>query len=881
MKILKRILLGIVIIIGIIISLIYINKDKLVRSVVENYNDNYNITINYDNTYLSLFKKFPNANLTINNLTIINDDVKDTLFVGEKVYIAMNIKDLFKKANEKIIIKDLLIENLKLNLLINKDSLSTFSVKRIAAVKPLDNKTNNINNSQFVINIKNYKLLNSDIIYNDLQSDFLFKLKGINHTGSGDFSASKLDLTTSTKVNEMTVAVGKTNYFNKVKFDLDTVLGIDLDNLKFVFKNNSAKLNDLSLVFNGFLDINDNNQEYDIEFTAPNANFKNILSLIPNAYSSNFSGVSAKGIANVNGFFKGELSNSSFPKYTININTKNASFKYPDLPKSITNINFNGVIASNTSNNNVFLDIKDLKFTIDKDTFEANGKITNLTKNPTVDASFKGTLDLENLSKAYPITIENDLKGVLKADFTTQADKKSVEQNNFENIKTSGTASLADFSYSSKDIANPIYVKNAAIEFNTNSILLTNFEANTGKSDMQAKGKLDNLFAFLFDDKNLQGDFDVTSNNFEINDFLVIENKSVNNNENNTKQTNAESLKIPSFLDVKTTFKAKRVIYDDIELKNVNGLVQINNQKATLTDTKANMLEGQIKLNGTVNTKVTPSVFDMDMNIDKFDISKSFKILETFKSIAPIAAALHGKYNTNFNLKGNLNNEFTPEINSLSGDAFAQLFVNSVDQNAIPLLSQLNSNFNFIDFSKLNLNQLKTALSFENGKVSVKPFTVKYHDIVMHIYGSHSFDKNLEYNIKMDVPAKHLGTEAVNLLSKLTNVNKDTIMVPLSTIISGSMLKPTVKIDFKQAITDLGVKVLEYQKQELTNQANDKIDTIINDVISNTGLDSLLPRSKDSLNQNPKDLINNGIKDGVKDVFEGLFGGKKKKKKIE
>jgi len=184
----------------------------------------------------------------------------------------------------------------------------------------------------------------------------------------------------------------------------------------------------------------------------------------------------------------------------------------------------------------------------------------------------------------------------------------------------------------------------------------------------------------------------------------------------------------------------------------------------------------------------------------------------------------------------------------------------------LPLISKLNSNLNFIDFSKLDLSKLKTHLSFNDGKVFVKPFAIKYQGMTMHISGSHGFDKALQYNLKMDVPAKYLGTEAVNLLSKLTNINKDTIKIPLSTNITGSILKPMVKANFKQAISKLAIKVIEYQKQELTNQATDKVNDVISDILTNNGLGGNTD-TKDSTSQNPKDILNNGVKEGVKDIL--------------
>ena len=60
--------------------------------------------------------------------------------------------------------------------------------------------------------------------------------------------------------------------------------------------------------------------------------------------------------------------------------------------------------------------------------------------------------------------------------------------------------------------------------------------------------------------------------------------------------------------------------------------------------------------------------------------------------------------------------------------------------------------------------------------------------------------------------------------------------------------------------------------------ANDKVNDIINDILTNNGLGGSTD-TKDSTSQNPKDILNNGVKEGVKDILGGLFGGKKKNKK--
>ncbi|MEE9349064.1 MAG: AsmA-like C-terminal region-containing protein [Flavobacteriaceae bacterium] len=973
MKVIKKILGFIFLLIILIIAFTYFYKDTLVKRFVANYNENLNAIITYKDADLSLFKRFPHATITIDELTVVNKNIatSDTLLIAGSVNLAMNIEELFKKQNEKITLKNVSVNNVKLHLIIDENGKSNFDIHKLnttsnskndnpsyqisinkyqitktdidfinkqtkdfISVKDLNHrgsvnfstslidlitetevsqvnsayqglsykvskpfmfdtnltvnldaknisiqdllaknvnlnieeiktskkittkKTNTVKSPNFKFDLKKYAFSNANIQYKSLDNIKL-NFANVEHSGNGEYANSTMDLTTKTFTKNASIKIGDIKYINNAKITLDAVLGIEFDKLKFILKKNKGKLNDLDLVFEGFIAINDKNQEMDIKFHSPKAKFKSILSLIPNAYSSSFNDVTATGITEVNGRINGFNSATELPKYNIHINTKDASFKYPNLPKAVKNITFNGAIVSTTSNNNVFLDIKKSIFTIDEDTFEMIGKITNLSKNPTVDAAFKGTLNLAKLSQAYPIKMDKQLTGILTANFTTKADQHAIETNQFSKIKTKGTAQLKDFIFDDEQIAKPIHIKIARINFKTNQVLLTKFKAKTGESDIDATGKVNNLFAFLFNDKNLEGNFKVNSNLFKVSDFLIDDNKTSGLSKNST----SENLKIPQFLDVTTYLSAKKVIYDNLVMENVTGTMTLKDQIATISNAQSKMLDGNTTFHGEINTKKEPTTFDLDLDIDKFDIATSFKTLETFQKLVPIAKAIKGKYNSTFKIKGFLNNEFIPNVNSVNGNAIAQLFVKEFNENEMVLLNELTKNLKFIDFKKIDLSKLKTILKFANGNVEVEPFDIKYKEFTMHVSGSHGFDKTLKYNLSMDVPAKHLGVDAVNLLSKLTNIHKDTIQIPLTTKIGGTLGKPNVQVGLKNALKILALKIIKYQKQELEESIKNNVNNTLDSLIKNNDLDSIIPVGGiDS-------IINGGVKDVLNDIM--------------
>ena len=75
-----------------------------------------------------------------------------------------------------------------------------------------------------------------------------------------------------------------------------------------------------------------------------------------------------------------------------------------------------------------------------------------------VDATIDGTLNLANISKAYPVELEHELSGLLKGKLKTVFDMNAIETNAYERTKNNGTISITDFIFSSKDIVNPINI---------------------------------------------------------------------------------------------------------------------------------------------------------------------------------------------------------------------------------------------------------------------------------------------------------------------------------------------------------------------------------------------------------------------------------------
>ncbi|HSM62549.1 MAG TPA: AsmA-like C-terminal region-containing protein, partial [Gillisia sp.] len=753
-KAFKIIGFSLLVIIVLLITAPFIFEAQLKDMVKKTVNKNVNATVEFSDLDLTLFRNFPQATLVLKDLSIINKAPfeGDTLAVTDELLLEMSIKELFKGSDEPKKVDELILNNAFVNIKVDSLGNNNYDIAIIDSTADADSTSN-----PFKLDLKHYEINNSKLKYVDDGNKISLNLENLNHQGTGDFSLAQSELKTET-TSLISLDYAGTNYLNKNKLALDAIIQMDLDNLKYTFLENKATLNQLPLTFDGYVKVNDDNNEIDLSFKTPSSSFKNFLAVIPEIYAKNIENVDTKGDFVVSGIIKGIVDDTYIPKMDIKISSNNASFKYPDLPKGVDDINIDVAVINETGLlDDTFLDINKMSFRIDQDSFSGNGNIKNLTGNMLVDLAVKGTINLANLEKAYPLELQQDLNGILTADLKTAFDMNSIEKEQYQNVNSSGMASIKNFSYKTPEIPNEVKIASANFKFNQGNVRVSEMMLASGQTDINATGSIENLMGYLFTDQQLKGNFQLKSNTFSINDFMIAETKTVEKTDEEgaptekpkVVTTGKEAIKIPSFLDATMVFNANTVLYDNLELKNVVGTMIIKDETVTLQNVTSNIFDGSIALSGNVSTKTTVPTFSMDMGLNALDISKSFDGLELLQNLAPIAKALQGKLQTQINLSGNLNDDFTPKLSSLAGQALAQILTAQVNPEKMALLTTLDEKLKFINFKDINLDNLKGKLTFNDGNVAVAPFDFNVKGIKVTVSGSHSFDNVMDYNLML------------------------------------------------------------------------------------------------------------------------------------
>ncbi|HKL91210.1 MAG TPA: hypothetical protein VJ880_08510, partial [Allomuricauda sp.] len=400
-KVLKITGITLLVLLAIIIALPLFLQGKIEEIIKTKVNNSINATLDFEDVDLSLLKSFPYANVGLTNLSLVNKAPfeGDTLFASSEIELSMSIKELFKSADEPIVIKTLNIDGALLHIKADTEGNANYDIAKES--ETTTSATPEESSSNFTLNMDSYAITNSEIIYEDLGNRMVLDISEMNHSGTGDLSLEKSELKTLTDAL-VSFEMDSTKYLNKNKINLDALIGIDLKENKYTFLENKALVNQLPLVFDGFVQVNEDNQEVDITFKTPSSDFKNFLAVIPEAYAANIENVQTTGNFEVNGEFKGVVDDEHIPTFKIAINSENASFKYPDLPKSVRNVYIDTEINNETGiTEDTYVNINRLSFLIDEDKFNLNAKIRELMGNTKVNAHMDGRINLANISQAY------------------------------------------------------------------------------------------------------------------------------------------------------------------------------------------------------------------------------------------------------------------------------------------------------------------------------------------------------------------------------------------------------------------------------------------------------------------------------------------------
>lgn len=825
-KLIKISLVSFLVILVALIVIPFLFKGKIIQKIKDETNNTLNADFNFDEKELSLslIKSFPNLNIEIEKLSIVGRDSfkGDTLVYLPKVSLSVNVMSAIR--GEQIKINKIELNQPQINLLVLKSGRANWDI-----AKP---DTTNIDTTEsfFDIGLKKLEIENGNLLYNDESLGFMTRLKNFNHTLSGDFTQDNFLLKTNTDAQEFTLAYGGVNYIHEVASTIKANIDMDMKNMKFTFKDNDILLNELNLGGEGFVDMNDNDMDFDLVFNTKKTDFKTILSLVPGVFTKDFNKAKASGKLALSGYFKGKMTDDLMPGFGLKLDIDNGFFQYPDLPKSLSQIFVNLEVDNKTGNpDHTIINLSRFDANIAGEPIYAQVLAKTPESNPYVKGKVKGTINLDEFRSFIPLEKTTEISGIIKSDIAFDGFVNAIEKQDFSKFNANGIFNITNFKYKDPENLKQGTQFNANLTLNPKNINVESFEGKVGMSDFALKGTLDNLLGYMMKDELLKGAFTFNSNYFNANEFLTEE--EVVKEPQASDTLSLQAFDVPSNLDFKLNSSIKQLVYDNLNMTNLVGGIIIKEQQLYLDKVGVNLFGGTLGLNGVYNSTNPKFPFSkMDMSIKSLDIIKTFQHFEMVKQLAPIAQFTQGLFNANVDLSNNYNPDLSVNYPTVSG--LIQLGIADAAVKNLPILNMIADQLKIEKLKNLSLKNLNFKLNILNGKVMLDSLKLPlWTGANAKISGYSALDQSLKYVAKLSIPRKDFGI-ANTALNSLTaqaqqkGVNlKVSDIVDVDVIIGGFFSKPEIKVN----LSDAKKNIVDNLKNQLKDEAEAKKQAAIDE----------------------------------------------------
>lgn len=852
----KKIIIGIVIFFALIIAsailLPIVFKDDIVSLVQKEANNNLNATLEFGDIGLSMFGSFPDFTLTIEEIKVIGHGKFEGFGLADIEALKLSL-DLMSVINGgKIQINTIGLVTPKLHVVVLKDGTANYDIAKASDGTEESTREevadSDSENGGFNIGLSEYYVRNADIKYDDRAGGIYAHLINFTHGGSGDFTQDNFLIETMTDADAIDFSIDGVSYLNSALLDMKFDMNINLSNMQFEFVENYVKLNSLHLGFDGSVAMPDEEAgpiDLDITFETKETTFKSLLSMVPAIFMTDFEDIETEGNLALSGLVKGRIVGDQLAAFALDLSVNDARFQYPDLPKAVENITIDLHVKNpGGSEDKTVVDLNKFHFELAKNPVDMTLHMRTPTSDPYIDAFIVMDLDLASLADVIPLGEGQAITGRIVSDVQLKGNQSALDEERYQDFEAGGMLVMKELDYQDPTMAYQTLIKSCSLQFSPLGVLLSEFDMMVGESDISLTGYLDNIVEWYVAEAPLEGGFLMRSNYMNVNEFIGESTEEYEETAN--AETNEESeggvAEIPAGFDFELDVSINELMYDNLNITDVNGQVILKDEALNMKSISMKMLEGGLNMKGSYSTfNPVAADFDVNMLISRWDIPSVYKCGDMVKKMAPVMENATGSFSSKMTMAGKLDQNMDLVMNTLDGGG--KLTTHKVSLKNPPVLAKVAEAVKYDGLKNIELDNVNVSFKFENGRVKVEPvdYTIG-KEIPSKFSGSHGFDSTLNYIWALDIPTKLMGGQASKVVSELlskasaaTGVNAqipERVKVDLDIIGTSEDPKVTARMAGVEGgsavdnVKDQALDKINKKKNELENKARDEADKV-------------------------------------------------------
>ena len=838
-KIFSISMLSLLLFLLILLVMPFLFKDKIIEVAKRELNKMLTAEVDFGSLKLSFVRNFPSAYVALDDLTIVGtgDFEVDTLVSFKRFSVTVDIKSVIKMEN--IQVKSVLLDRANIYARVLDDGRANWDIMisddEPEIETPVEEEESDMS---FKVALNKFEISDANIIYRDDESNMRAVINGLNYRLRGDMTLDNADLNMNLNIDELSFWMDGMRYLNRANVGFVSEIAADMKNMGFVFKDNQFNLNEIVLKFAGSVEMPTDDIAVDITFASERTDFKSLLSLVPAVYMQDFASVETRGSLTLNGEAKGVLTEHHTPSARINMTVDNAMFKYPELPKSVENINiavrvfYDGVVFDRTT-----IDVDRFSFTMAGNPFAASMNIKTPDSDMQIAAKFNGKIDFDSMADIVPLEGVT-LKGLLECDLALAGSMSTLENEQYEDFQAEGMMKLSGFDFESPDFPQGVKITTTQLNFTPKVVDLVSFDAIIGRTDISMNGALENFIPFVFADETVRGKLTLASNTIDLNEFMSDEPEEVAP----TDTVALSVIEVPKNIDFVMNANIGKILFDKLSITNTIGTLIVRDGTVVMQNLGMNMLEGNMVLSGEYNTQNIKTPFiNFGMDIRQFDIPSALSAFSMLESMFDEPQNYVGRVSARLNLYSILDETLSPVLNSVQSKG--QLQTHNLELRNSKLFGTMADLLRDEKWRTPAPGNVNIGYEIRDGRVWIEPVNMNIAQTKIELTGDQGLDMTLNYRVNASVPTAAVG--AADVLSMIPG-GSSIREFKVTGLIGGTVTSPDVRLSIGDmvggitdalreqvtAVRDQAVEAVTERVEEVVTQVRDEVARQVEAIMS-------------------------------------------------
>lgn len=435
-----------------------------------------------------------------------------------------------------------------------------------------------------------------------------------------------------------------------------------------------------------------------------------------------------------------------FPVTRASINFSNGRIKTAGFDQSLDKITIDAMLVnSDGSLRNTQLNIRPVSFEMGGQPFILKADIKNFD-NIAYNITSKGRIDIGKIYQLFAVKGYN-VKGSIYTNVAFRGRQSDAMAGRYNRLNNRGRVVINQMTLSSDLFPKSFLIRNGIFSFNQDKMKFEQFRASYGKSDFSMSGYLGNIINYALSDKaSLSGDFTMKSRKLFVNEFMAY-----NDTEVKSAATGSGVILVPGNLNVNLKADAATVYYDDLELKNVKGGLNISNGTLALQQMNFNIIDAAVQMDATYKS-ITPksALFYYHIAAQEFDIAKAYKNIKMFRTLASSASKVKGVVGLDYQIAGKLNKDMAPVYPSLTGGGVLSL--KKVSLSGFKVMNAVSKATRRDSLSNPDLSEVNIKTTINRNIITIERFKMRVAGFRPRFEGQVSFDGRLNLSGRIGLP---------------------------------------------------------------------------------------------------------------------------------